>query len=57
MNCTFICSYFPSYIEGKHKTGIKEASVYDKRLYLVTGRKYPRASCVSKLYCINYSLF
>lgn len=41
--------HFPDgivYIEGKHKTSIKESAVYGKRLYLVSGRKYPRASCV-----------
>lgn len=39
--------FFYSYIEGKHKETVHESAVYDKRLYLVSGRKYSRAACVS----------
>lgn len=34
------------YIEGKHKTSISKASSYDKKMYLITGRKFARAECV-----------
>ncbi|WAR00247.1 AVIL-like protein [Mya arenaria] len=34
------------YIEGKHKQSVPRAAQYEKRLYLVTGRKYARAACV-----------
>lgn len=37
------------YIEGKHKQSVSKSSRYDKRLYLISGRKYVRASCVSLL--------
>lgn len=40
--------YFPDgivYIEGKHKTSVKESATYDNRLYVVSGRKYTRAAC------------
>ncbi|XP_053405078.1 advillin-like [Mercenaria mercenaria] len=34
------------YIEGKHKTSVSKASSYDKKMYIVSGRKYARAECV-----------
>ncbi|XP_060555508.1 advillin-like isoform X2 [Ruditapes philippinarum] len=34
------------YIEGRHKTSPSKASCYEKRMYIVTGRKYARAECV-----------
>lgn len=37
---------FCRYIEGKHRQSVSKAATYDKRLYLVTGRKYARAACV-----------
>lgn len=42
-------SLFPDgvvYIEGKSKMPLSKAAAYDKRMYIVTGRKYPRAACV-----------
>ncbi|XP_052281929.1 advillin-like isoform X2 [Dreissena polymorpha] len=34
------------YIEGQHKQNVVKASHYERRLYVVSDRKYPRAACV-----------